>query len=132
MPRKIPPLRQLTIRSNSYVPLIDAPPLGHLQLEVLILLDQLGDEASGSAVLERLSAEAKTWIDHAKVFSTIRALQADDKAFIKFHCTRRSEAGGPPLKIYKVTDDGRAAIERTMAHFTAVAGFCEKYRRRRK
>lgn len=126
MPRKKQPL------TRPVVPLIDAPPLGHLQLQVLMLLEELGEDASGTGVLAVLRAETGVWLDQAKVFSTIRTLLGEgEKRYIEFVRDETSTAGGPPLKIWRVTKEGRAAIEATLAHYLAVAAFCQKRRRRR-
>ncbi len=110
-------------RAETNVPLLDDPPLGHLQALVLKKLDTLGSEAFGYNVLEELSLETGVWIDHAQIYSTIRKLI--DKKFIELEETR-AQKKGPPLKIYRVRAAGHAALEATADHHQAVAEYIKK------
>ena len=48
------------------VPMLDDPPLGHLQAIVLKKLDELGKQAFGFKVIEELSLETGVWIDPSR------------------------------------------------------------------
>ena len=100
--------------------------MGHLQAIILKKLDQLGEEAFGFNVVEKLSLETGVWIDPSQVYASIRKLLDEKKKFIEHVDTRRSEDGGPPLKIYKLTAAGRAALKSVAAHHQAVADYIKR------
>ena len=102
------------------------PPLGALQAMVLKKMDELGDEAFGYKVLEELMLETGEWFDPSLIYGTIRKLVDKDRGFIEYVGTRPSPDGGPPLKMYKMTAAGRAAIKATAAHHRALADFLER------
>jgi DNA-binding PadR family transcriptional regulator len=126
MPVKTRGLGLLSSRAGHEVPLLDEPPIGHLQALVLKKLYELDSDAYGYKVLEQLSVDTGVWIDVSQVYACIRKLADKDPALIKQTETRRSPDGGPPLKIYKLTAAGRAALKATAAHHRAVADFLDK------
>jgi DNA-binding PadR family transcriptional regulator len=128
MPVKTNRLELLSSRASQDVPLLDDPPVGHLQAIVLKKLDELGKEAFGFNVLEQLSLETGVWIDPSQVYASIRKL-VNDKGYIEHVETRRSQEGGPPLKIYKLTAAGRAALKTVAAHHQAVADYLNDKRK---
>lgn len=128
-------LRDLPSRTSKVVPLLDDPPLGHLQAIVLKVLDDLGPDAFGYNALETLSRICGTRLDHAQVYSSIRKLlKRTEKIdnlevpvpFLQLVGTRKSSDGGPPIKIYKLTPAGRAALETTAHHHAAVAAYLNR------
>jgi len=127
MPAKTNRLGLLSSRASQDVALLDDPPLGHLQAIILKKLDDLGKEAFGFNVLEKLSVETGVWIDPSQVYASIRKL--NDKEFIQHVETRRSPDGGPPLKIYKLTAAGRAALKAVATHHQAVANYLSDKRK---
>ncbi len=116
----------LVRRAEQEVPLLDDPPIGHLQAIVLKKLDDLGSEAYGYNVLERLSLEAGVWIDPSQVYASIRKLL--DKGLLEL-VGLRPQSSGPPLKIYKLTAAGRAALKATAEHHCEVAAFLNDKRK---
>ena len=129
MPTKTQKYGMLSPRAKQTVPLLDEPPLGHLQALILKKLDDLGSEAFGYNVLEQLSLETLVWIDPSQIYSAIRRMASGEKAFIELVEERKSPAGGPPLKIYKLTAAGRAALKATVEHYRAVTNYLEKKRK---
>jgi DNA-binding PadR family transcriptional regulator len=111
------------------VPVLDEPPLGHLQALIMKKLDDLGSEAFGYNVLEQLSLETGVWIDPSQIYSAIRRLVSEEKKYIELIETRPSPDGGPPLKIYKLSAAGRAALKATLAHHRAVAEYLDNKRK---
>jgi DNA-binding PadR family transcriptional regulator len=128
MPIKATKLVGLSPRMSREVPLLDEPPLGHLQAIILKKLDDLGDEAFGYNVLEQLSIESAVWMDHAQIYSSIRRLL--DKELIAL-VAKRHQRRGPPLKIYKLTAAGRVALKSTTAHYRAVAEYLDDKNKRK-
>jgi DNA-binding PadR family transcriptional regulator len=108
----------LPARHGQITALLDEPPVGHLQALVLHKLDRLGKNAYGYKVLEGLSIDSGVWIDHVQIYTTIRKLL--DKELIELAETR-PQKGGPPVKVYKLTAAGRAALKAVTAHHTALA-----------
>lgn len=100
--------------------------MGHLQALVLCKLLELGKEACGFRVLEGLSLDSGVWMDHSQIYATIRKLA--DKEFI-VHVETRKQTHGPPLKIYQLTAAGRAALDATTEHHSAVAEFLNNKRK---
>ena len=127
MPIKTQKLGLLSSRASQDVPLLDDPPLGHLQAIILKKLDDLGKEAFGFNAIEQLSIETGVWIDPSQVYASIRKLV--DKEYIEHIETRRSPDGGPPLKIYRLTAAGRAALKSVAAHHQAVADYLNDKRK---
>lgn len=121
MPVKTNRLEVLSSRASLDVPLLDDPPLGHLQAIVLKKLEELGKEAFGFNVLEMLSLETGVWIDPSQIYASIRKLVG--KEYVEHVETRRSPDGGPPLKIYRLTAAGRAALKAVAVHHQAVADY---------
>jgi DNA-binding PadR family transcriptional regulator len=128
VPVKANKLAGLSPRSARSVPLLDDPPLGHLQALILKTLDDLGSDAFGYGALEKLSIESGVWIDHSQIYATIRRFLNRDPPLIE-HVTTREQKRGPPLKIYKLTVAGRAALKATAVHYRAVSDFLESKRR---
>jgi DNA-binding PadR family transcriptional regulator len=121
MPLKAHKLGLIAPRGSATVPLLDEPPLGHLQALILKKLDELGDDAFGYKALEELSLETKVWIDHARVYATIASLVKRKDKYIELSGTKPSPVGGPPVKLYRLTAAGRAGLEATAAHYQAMA-----------
>lgn len=114
--------RALSRRADLPVVLIDDPPLGHLQAIVAKKLDELGSEAYGFNVLEQLTLETGVWIEHSQIYGSIKKLVGSK--YIE-HIETRAQAGTPPLKIYRLTAAGRAALKSTAAHHRAVADYLD-------
>ena len=127
MPVKTNRLGLLSSRASQDVPLLDDPPMGHLQAIILKKLDDLGREAFGFNAIEQLSLETGVWIDPSQIYASIRKL--NEKEFIEHSGTRRSRDGGPPVKIYKLTAAGRAALRTVAAHHQAVADYINHKRK---
>ncbi len=104
MPIKTHKIGVLSSRAKQTVPLLDEPPLGHLQALILKKLDDLGSEAFGYNVLEQLSLQTLVWIDPSQIYSSIRRMVSEEKKYIELVEERKSPEGGPPLKIYKLSD----------------------------
>ena len=130
MPIKATKLVGLSPRMSREVPLLDEPPLGHLQAIILKKLEDLGDEAFGYNVLEQLSIESAVWMDHTQIYSSIRRLLDKQPPLIVLAATRRQRRG-PPLKIYKLTAAGRAALKSTALHYRAVADYLDDKHKRK-
>jgi Transcriptional regulator PadR-like family len=103
-------------------PLTTEPPLGFKEAIVVKALKQLGDQAYGLQVIERLMEASDDVVDAADVYSTIRRLKAklllDEPKVVK-------QDGTPPLKVYTVNAAGLAALKATTAHHRAVAAFLD-------
>jgi hypothetical protein len=104
----------------------DEAPLGALQAMILKKMDELGHEAFGFKVLEALMLETGEWFDPSLVYGNMRRMAEKERKFIEQTGTRPSPDGGPPLKIYRVTAAGRAAIKATAAYYRAVADRLER------
>jgi len=131
MPVKTRNLGVLAARQSVDVPLLDDPLIGHLQAIILKKLEQLGAEAFGYKVFEQLCIETGVWIDVSQIYSSIRKLADRDPPLIEQDGPpRRSPDGGPPLKYYKLTAAGRAALKSTAAHHRAVADYLEGNKRK--
>jgi DNA-binding PadR family transcriptional regulator len=104
-------------RGQGAIPLLDDPPMGHLQAVVLRTIARLGKDAYGYNVLETLCLENKCWLDHSQIYQIIRRL-IKEKGYIELAETRK-QASGAPLKIYRLTPDGKAALKACIAHHRA-------------
>lgn len=113
--------KPLASRKEQPVALLDDPPMGHMQALVLVKLHELGPRASGFEVLKALSMECGVYLDPSQVYASIRKLVKRDPPFIKQITEVPSPEGGPPFKIYRVTEEGRQALGRTAAHYLEVA-----------
>ena len=102
------------------------PPLGALQAYILKKMDELGDEACGDKVFEEMMLETGEWFNPSLVYGNIRKMADKKLKFLEFAGTRQSPDGGPPLKIYRVTAAGRAAIKTTASYYHAVADRLER------
>lgn len=112
-------LGRLPQRIGLAIPLLDEPPLGHLQALVLQEIGNWEHGASGVMVVEELSLECGVWIDRSQVYDAIRRLVK--AGYLEACGTRKSEIGGPPEKIYKTTLAGRGALALTHDHYLEVA-----------
>ena len=110
----------LARRHERHIPLLDDPPVGHLQAIVLKTLEGMGEDACGYNVLEKLTIDNGVWIEPSQIYSSIRKLLVKE---LIVHTETRSQPSGAPLKFYKLTAAGRAALEATAAHHTAVADY---------
>jgi DNA-binding PadR family transcriptional regulator len=124
MATKATQLIGLSPRVAREVALLDEPPLGHLQALILKKFEELGPEAFGYNVLEQLSVESGVWIDHSQIYSSIRRFLERKPPLIEL-VGERKQRRGPPLKIYKLTAAGRAALKSTTAHYRAVADYLD-------
>jgi DNA-binding PadR family transcriptional regulator len=93
------------------------PPLGVLQAYILQKMDELR-ETFGYKLLEEMISETGEWFDPSLVYGNLRKMSA--QKFLESAGTRPSPEGGPPLKMYRVTAAGRAAIKATAAYHRAV------------
>ncbi len=110
-------------RNERDVPVLDDPPLGHLQAIVLRKLYDLESDAYGLMVLQTLSLETGVWLDHSQIYSIIRKLGPKGKGLIKVKELREQQGKRPALKIYELTASGRAALTATAEHHKAVAAY---------
>ena len=137
MPIRKSTLAQLPARVGQSIVLLDDPPMGHLQAIVLKSIAELegSNDASGYDVLEALSITCGAWIDHSQIYASIRKLLSTSKKrpqpYIESSGERRSQDGGPPYKLYRLTAAGRSALEATHAHYVAVETFLRGPRKRR-
>lgn len=126
MPVKLEKVGTLIRGPKKRIPSREEPPLGVLQAMILKKMDELGDEAFGFKALEALMLETGEWFDPSLVYGSIRKLADKERKFLEPAGTRRSPDGGPPLKMYRVTAAGRAAIKATAAYHRAVADRLEQ------
>jgi DNA-binding PadR family transcriptional regulator len=126
MPVKLKKVGNLVRGPKKRIASREEPPLGSLQAMILKKMDELGDEAFGYKVLEELMVETGEWFDPSLVYGTIRKMADKQRKFIEHVGRRRSPDGGPPLKIYRVTAAGRAAIKATAAYHRALADFLDR------
>jgi len=108
-------------RGESHTPLLDEPPLGHLQGIVLRKLYDLDNEAYGLMVMKTLTLEAGVFVDHSQIYQVIRKLK--DKKLIKVTEVRKQEGKRPPLKIYSLTDKGHLMLQQLVEHYTEVLAY---------
>ena len=90
-------------------------PLGHFQAVVMKLVEELGEDAYGfkiEKILETIS------IDTSQIYSTFKKLE--NRTFLQKVGERKSDQGGPPRKVWKLTPKGRQALQETLAHYQAV------------
>jgi len=123
MPPRTTKFGIIATRAKGSAPLVDEPPLGHLQALILKKVSELGSEAYGYRILTELCKDTKVWIDVSQIYGGLRRLSADDKKYVELVGERPSEGGGPPMKIYKLTAAGRAALKATAAHYKALAKY---------
>jgi DNA-binding PadR family transcriptional regulator len=121
MPVKLKKVGDLIRGPKKRIASREEPPLGALQALILKKMEELGGNAFGYKVLEELMLETGEWFDPSLVYGSIRKLADKDRKFVEDAGTRRSPDGGPPLKMYRVTAAGRAAIKATAAYHRAVA-----------
>jgi DNA-binding PadR family transcriptional regulator len=88
-----------------------------LQAYILQKTDELG-ETFGYKLLEEMISETGEWFDPSLVYGSLRKLAK--QKFLEPTGTRASPEGGPPLKMYRVTAAGRAAIKATAEYHRAV------------
>ena len=113
-------------RTDDQLMLRDEPPLGSLQAKILKKLDLLKAEAFGYRVLvellreRELAREGRYYIDPAQVYSSMRKMV--EKGYIEQVGTK-IEKRGPPQKIYRLTESGRAALKITKAYHQALGEY---------
>ena len=116
--------------ANEKAAMLEKPELGHLQAIVTKTLDDLGADAYGHGAIEALVERTETWVDPSPIYTTIRHLL--QKGYLGKPELRQSEDGGPPMKIYKLTAEGRAVLQAAAAHYRAVADYLDGRGRERK
>ena len=121
MPTRTTKFGILATRAKGSAPLVDEPPLGHLQALIMKKVDDLGSNAYGYKILEQLCADTKVWIDVSQIYGGLRRLSEDKKYLVL--AGERKEGRGPPMKIYKLTPTGRAALKTAAAHYKALARY---------
>ena len=99
------------------------PVLGYMQAIVLKTIADLGDEAFGYKVCDVLSQDGIK-IDHSQVYTAIGKLER--RRLISSGGSRKSNKGGPPQKMYKVTETGRQTLIMVIAHHVSVAAYLQK------
>ena len=129
MPIKTHKLGDLTRRAHRSVVVLDEPPLSHLQALILKKLEVLEGEAYGYKVIEGLSLETGVWLDPSQVYTNIKKMSATGKGFLAEPDIRQPPEGGPPVKVYKLTAAGRAALRSTAEHYQAVADYLNDTRK---
>lgn len=119
-------------KQHTTIPLLDEPPLGHVQAVILKTLDDLGKDAYGYSALQTIAQVTGVWLNHAQVYTILRKLAEPAKTdpMIEHTETRPSTGGGPPFKVYKLTAAGRAALKATHAHHKALVSYLENDKRR--
>jgi len=125
MPVKLKKVGALVRGPKKRIGFREEPPLGALQAYILQKMDELG-ETFGYKVLEEMMLETGEWFDPSLVYGSIRKMADKEHKFLEPTGTRRSPDGGPPLKMYRVTAAGRAAIKATAAYYRAVADRLER------
>jgi len=126
MPVKLKKVGTLVGRPKKRMAFRDEPPLGALQAYILKKMDELGDEAFGYKVFEEMMLETGERFNPSLVYGNIRKMADKELKFLEFAGMRPSPDGGPPLKIYRVTAAGRAAIKTTASYYHAVADRLER------
>jgi hypothetical protein len=93
---------------------------------ILKKLDELGDNASGSKAHEELILETGEWFESSVIYLSIRKMADKDHKFLEPAGTRPLPGGRWPIKLYRVTAAGRAAIADTAAYHRALADRLER------
>jgi DNA-binding PadR family transcriptional regulator len=109
--------------------LLEEPELSHLQALILKKFDDLGEEAYGYKVIEGLSLETGVWLDPSQVYTNVKKMSDGGKGFLAKPDVRQLPEGGPPVKVYKLTAAGRAALKSTAEHYQAVADYLNNKRK---
>jgi hypothetical protein len=107
-------------------PYRDVPLLGAVQAMILKKMDELGDNASGFKVHEELILETGEWVESSFIYVNIKKMADKDHKFIESAGTRPFPGGRGPIKLYRVTAAGRAAIADTAAYHRALADRLER------
>lgn len=90
---------------------------------VLGVIAKHGPEGVGGyTVLEYLTLETGTSISPPSVYGSLRILQ--DSGLIA-HIGTREESGNVPLRLYAITDEGRAALRGAITFHKAVLSILE-------
>lgn len=119
--------RVLPPRSTRKTPLLDDPPMGHLQAIVLKSIAELGNEACGATVQKLLEVELGVRIDHSQIYASISKLNRRRPVpYVMVAGIQPSPVQGPPRQILVVTEAGRAAIAETAQHHDAVQSFLKR------
>lgn len=124
MPINTKQFANISSRSDLDIAMLDEPPLGHLQAIILKTLADLGDEACGYKVVEKLIRKTRVSIDASQIYASIRKFRT--RRFVSRPIKRKSGEGGPPLKIYRITPAGRTALTVTAEHYRAVLSYLEE------
>lgn len=119
MPVKLKKVGALIKSPKKRIDFREEPPLGALQAYILKKMDELG-ETFGFKVLEEMMLETGEWFDPSLVYGNIRKMSAKELKYLEFAGMQRSQDGGPPLKMYRVTSNGRAAIRATASYHDAM------------
>src|SRR5262245_21621342 len=120
MPVKTKNYGTLSRRADRKVLILDEPEVGGpLPAVLLKKLDQLGDDAYGYKAIESLSMELGVWLDPSQSYQHIRTLA--QKKLLRDPIYRPAPSGGPPMKIYKLSDAGHEALKDAAAHYRALA-----------
>src|SRR5205085_5835230 len=90
---------------------------------ILRKLGDLGEEAYGYRAIESLSNEMGTWLDPSQCYNAIKGLAG--KGYLQEPILRPSPSGGPPMKVYRLSASGRAALKSTAAHHRALADYLD-------
>jgi DNA-binding PadR family transcriptional regulator len=77
-------------------------------------------------VHEELILETGEWIESSLIYVNIKKMADKDHKFLERVGTRPSIGGRAPIKLYRVTAAGRAAIADTAAYYRAVADRLER------
>ena len=117
--------RRVMAKTKSNAGMLEKPDFGHLQAIVCKTIDRLGSEAHGAGVIQALVRETSVWIDPSPIYTVIRNLHMN--GYLTSPALRDSTGGGPPLKVYKLTEKGRAAIKATAKHYRAVADYLDEH-----
>jgi DNA-binding PadR family transcriptional regulator len=102
------------------------PLLGALQAMILKKMDELGGDVAVSEVHEELILETGEWIEPSLIYSNIKKMADKYLKFVEPAGMGPSRGAGPPMKLYRVTAAGRAAIADTAAYHRAVADRLER------
>ena len=99
---------------------IEARPRNWLTPVALVLLKE--ESSYGYEILERLEEEfGFEQINAGSVYRALRQMEKEGLCSSEWDF-RANEVGGPPRRMYAITDEGEAYLE-------AWAGACEKYHR---
>lgn len=110
-------------RGTQAIPLLDEPPVGHMQALALRTFQDLENEASAINVLQTMSLASGAWIDHSQIYAIVRKLAKRSPALIKVKEVRPRQGKRPEVKIWELTTEGVKALNEATAHHEAVAAY---------